>query len=384
MHFEFATATRILFGPGKLKEVTASAQSIGKKALLVTGKTPDRATQLLDSLRAHNIETATVQIASEPTTDIVLEGTTTARNSNCDFVIGIGGGSVLDGAKAIAAFMTNDGEPSEYLEVVGQGKPLQNIPAPWIAIPTTAGTGAEVTKNAVLGSKSHKMKVSLRSPLLFARLAVVDPELTLDLPPALTASTGLDALTQLIEPYVSIRANPVSDALCLEGLRRCARALRRCYENGSDLEARSDMALASLLGGLALANSGLGAVHGFASPLGGEFDAPHGAVCAALLPHVMQANVRALQRRESGSSVLKRYDEIAHILTGKSQATVEDGIAWILDLCTLFEIPALQSYGINQTDLPALVEKSAHASSMKANPIELTSEELLDILVRAV
>lgn len=384
MNFEFATATRIVFGSGKIKEAADSARSMGKRVFLVTGKNPDRAEPLLASLKTNNIETTPFQIPTEPTTDIVMEGANAARNSQCDFVIGMGGGSVLDAAKAIAAFMTNDGELLDYLEVVGKGKPLAKQSAPWIAVPTTSGTGAEVTKNAVLSAESKRVKVSLRSPLLYARIAVVDPELTLGLPPSLTASTGLDALTQLIEPYVSIRANPVTDSLCVEGLRRCAKSLRRCYEKGSDTQARTDMALASLMGGLALANAGLGAVHGFASPIGGEFPAPHGAVCAALLPHVMDANIRSLLQRESANPVLKKFDEIARILTGKPQAEAKDGLSWIRDLCARFEIPSLQAYGIRSADLPGLVEKSARASSMKGNSIQLTPAELQDILESAL
>jgi alcohol dehydrogenase class IV len=235
-------------------------------------------------------------------------------------VIGLGGGSVLDAAKAIAALMTNGGHPLDYLEVVGRGQALRVPAAAMIAIPTTAGTGTEVTRNAVLGSPEHHVKVSLRSPLMLPRLALVDPELTYDLPPALTASTGLDALTQLLEPFVSHQGNPMTDALCREGLRRAAQALPRVFANGQDRAAREDMALASLFGGLALANAKLGAVHGLAAPIGGMFPAPHGAVCAALLPHVMAINVRALRDRQPDAEALRRYDQAAQLLTGNAAA----------------------------------------------------------------
>ncbi|MDA1277722.1 MAG: iron-containing alcohol dehydrogenase [Verrucomicrobia bacterium] len=384
MHFEFATAAHILFGPGTSSKIAAPARSMGARAFVVTGRDPERAQRIRADLISNHIDAIPFQVLREPTTDLVTMGAAAARNSHCDFVIGIGGGSVLDAAKAIAAFMTNPGDPLEYLEVVGQGKPLGNPPAPWIAVPTTAGTGAEVTKNSVLASESHQVKVSLRSPLLYARMAVVDPQLTLGLPPSMTASTGLDALTQLIEPYVSIRANPLTDAFCVEGLRCCARSLRRCFENGSDLAAREDLSFASLLSGLALANAGLGAVHGFASPIGGAFTAPHGAVCAALLPHVIDVNIRALRQREPENRILRRFDEVARLLTGKPQATSAEGALWVRDLCERFEIPKLRSYGIRSTDLPALVEKSSRASSMKTNPIQLTGNELREILAGAV
>ena len=203
----------------------------------------------------------------------------------------------------------------DYLEIVGRGKALANRSAPFIAIPTTAGTGAEVTRNAVLASPEHQIKVSLRSPHLLPRLAVIDPELTYDLPPALTASTGLDALTQLIEPYVCLRANPMTDGDCVEGIHRVARSLREAVFNGQNKSAREDMAMASLFGGLALANAGLGAVHGFAGPIGGVFPAPHGAICAALLPQVMAANLRALRQREP-DSLRCAVTRVATLLTG--------------------------------------------------------------------
>lgn len=380
MQFEFATAQRIIFGNGTLRDIGKIAAPFGKRALVVTGRDTSRATPLFDLLHKAKVETQIFAVAGEPTIDAVQKGVEAARG--CDFVIGIGGGSVLDAGKAIAALLTNDGDTFDYLEVIGQGKPLAHAPLPYIAIPTTAGTGAEVTRNAVLGSPQHHVKVSLRSPLMLPSVALVDPELTYDLPPALTASTGLDALTQLIEPFVSSRANPLTDALCRDGISRAARSLRRAYEN--DNFAREDMALASLFGGLALANSGLGAVHGFAAPLGGMFPAPHGAICAALLPHVMRTNVHALQKGSPSSTALRRYHEVARILTGDESATALDGVAWVTKLCHALEIPALSTYGITESDFPAIIEKAAAASSMKANPLKLTPEEMNHILQLAL
>ena len=241
-----------------------------------------------------------------------------------------------------------------------------------------------MARNAVLRSPQHRVKVSLRSPLMLPRLALVDPELTHTMPPEVTASTGLDALTQVMEPYVSNKANPLTDALCREGMRRAARSLRRAYEHGDDAAAREDMALVSLFGGLALTNAGLGAVHGFAGPIGGMFPAPHGAVCASLLPHVMTVNVRALQERAPESVALRRYDEIARLLTGNERATAADGVAWVRELCAALRIPPLSAYGMTEADFPALMEKASRASSMRGNPIKLTAEEMEEVLARAL
>ncbi|HUC83636.1 MAG TPA: iron-containing alcohol dehydrogenase, partial [Candidatus Acidoferrales bacterium] len=281
-----------------------------------------------------------------------------------------------DAGKAIAAMMKNEGPLLDYLEVIGRSQSLKKKPAPFVALPTTAGTGSEVTRNAVLASPEHRIKVSLRSPLLLASLAVVDPELTYELPPALTAATGLDALTQLIEPYVCLRANPMTDGFCVEGIHRAARSLREAVFSGRNKSAREDMALASLFGGLALANAGLGAVHGFAGPLGGTFSAPHGAVCAALLPHVMAANLRALRERELQSHALGRYHRLASLLTGNPHATADAGVEWVQQLVADLPIPKLGAYGIREQHIPDLVAKAANASSMKANPIALTPDEL--------
>jgi alcohol dehydrogenase class IV len=390
--FEFATATRIIFGAGTLREVGPLAAEMGSRALVVTGSTAlrqaqdksARAAPLLDLLAAQRIVTVTFSVSSEPTTEVARLGTQRARESDCDLVIGFGGGSVLDSGKAIAALLTNGGDPLDYLEVIGRGQPLSRPSAPYIAIPTTAGTGAEVTRNAVLASPEHRVKVSLRSPLMLPRLALVDPELTHSLPPEVTASTGLDALTQVMEPYVSNRANPLTDALCREGMRRAVRSLRRAYEQGDDAVAREDMALTSLFGGLALARAKLGAVHGFAGPIGGMFPAPHGAVCARLLPHAMAVNVLALQERSPGSEALRRYDQIARILTGNDKATADDGVAWVQELCQALQVPSLASYGMTPADLTVVIEKASVSSSMRGNPIQLTPDEMREILTQAL
>lgn len=384
MKFEFATATRIIFGPGTLSDVGTLAAALGRRALVVGGRNRDRLVPLLDRLHAQGIATTTFSLPGEPTIDMVLEGVRQARENGCDCVVGMGGGSAIDAGKAIAALLTNEGDPLDYLEVIGRGQPLTRPPAPYIAIPTTAGTGAEVTRNAVLAAPDQRVKVSLRSPLMLPRVALVDPELTFSLPPAVTASTGLDALTQCMEPFVSRAANPLTDAVCREGMQRAARSLRRAFHDGSDAAAREDMTVASLCGGLALANAKLGAVHGFAGPLGGMFPAPHGVICARLLPFVLETNVRALQERAPASPILARYDEIARIVTGDANARAADGIAWVQDLCAELAVPPLASFGMTGADIPVVVPKAQRASSMQGNPIALTEEELTRILRQAL
>jgi alcohol dehydrogenase class IV len=384
MRFEFATATRILFGPGTLNEIGPIAKGMGNRALVVVGSAAARAAPLLDALSVQKINVITYSVAAEPTIELVRYGAQKARDAGCDVVIGCGGGSVVDAGKAIAVLMTNAGDPLGYLEVIGGGRPLIHPPVPYIAIPTTAGTGAEVTRNAVLLSPEHRVKVSLRSPLMLPRLALVDPELTYSAPPTVTASTGLDALTQVIEPYVSDQTSPLTDALCREGMRRAARSLRRAYQYGDDTAAREDMSLVSLFGGLALANAKLGAAHGFAGPMGGMFFAPHGAICGRLLPHVMAVNVCALQERMPESEALRRYDEVARILTGAPSATADDGVTWVQELCDALQIPSLADMGVTLDGFEDLIEKASVSSSMKGNPIRLAPEEMWEILARAL
>ncbi|MFA6560446.1 MAG: iron-containing alcohol dehydrogenase [Verrucomicrobiia bacterium] len=384
MNFEFATATRIIFGPGTLREAGPIAKVFGKRALVVTGRTAQRAKPLLSVLRAAGVKCATFSVAGEPTTVSVREGTQCARDKRCDVIIGFGGGSALDAAKAIAALLTNGGDLLDYLEVIGRGKPISAPSAPCITIPTTAGSGAEVTRNAVIGSPQHRVKVSLRSPFILPRVVIVDSTLTHRLPRQATANSGLDALSQLIEPFVSAKANPMTDAFCRAGMRLVAQSLRRACEHGDDAAAREDMSLASLFGGLSLANAGLGAVHGFAAPLGGRFPAPHGAVCARLLPRVMEVNIQALRGRRPGSETLRRYDEVAQLIAGDPRATADDGVTWVSELCEALEIEPLRVYGVKPTHFPVLIEKAAAASSMKGNPIQLSRSELREVLSRCL
>lgn len=382
MKFEFATAARIIFGSGTLAQVPAVVREFGTRALLVTGADSRRANPLLNGLTAASISISTFACPGEPTVEIVRSGARAA--TGCDIIIGFGGGSAIDCAKAIAAVQPNSGEALDYLEVVGKGRSLEHNPLPFIAIPTTAGTGAEVTRNAVISVPERGLKASLRSPLLYAKAAVVDPDLTRDAPANVTASTGLDTLTQLIEPFVSSRANVFTDMLCREGLPRVARSLEAAFRNGDDMKARTAMSYASLLSGLALANAGLGVVHGFAAPLGGMLRAPHGALCAAVLPHGMAMNIGALNERAANSPPLEKYREIARILTGNPDASVDDGANWVAHLCQRLSVPPLRAYGLTPAQIPVLVENAARASSMKANPIALNPDELTAIALRAL
>jgi alcohol dehydrogenase class IV len=384
MNFEFATANRILFGPGSLREVASIAVELANRALIVTGSSSDRASPLIHRLESKGISVFTFNVTGEPTIESVRTGTSMAMEHSCRLVIGFGGGSVMDTGKAIAAVLANKGDVSDYLELIGNGRLLTKPSLPCIAIPTTAGTGSEATRNAVLRAVEHQIKVSLRSPYMLPSVAVVDPDLTRSLTPPVTAATGLDALTQLIEPYVCNNPNPLTDALCREGIRRVSGSLRRAYYDGNDIEARTDMSLASLFSGMALANAKLGAFHGLAGPLGGLLLAPHGAICARLLPIVMETNLRSLEQRAPNSPVLARFAEAARLMTGKQTSNPADGIRWLQSLCEELDIPSLSQHGFSQQMIPAIASQARNASSMKGNPIELSEPELSNILEQAL
>jgi len=357
---------------------------MGAKACVITGRSLERVTPVLTQLEGHGPAFACFQVPGEPTIDLVAEAVDLARNEQCDLVIAMGGGSAIDTGKAVAAMLTNKGDLLTYLEVVGQGQPITHHPVPMIAIPTTAGTGAEVTRNAVLSVPQHQRKVSMRHAWMLPDVSLIDPELTYDLPPAITAFTGLDALTQLIEPFVSGQNNPLTDGLCREGILRAARALKTAYADGTNVHAREDMAIASLFGGLALANAKLGAVHGFAGPIGGLSDASHGAVCARLLPFVLDANIKALKDRIPDSPAVARFEALGPLLTGNPNATAAHAVAWLHDLCKAMKIRTLKQLGLSATSIPEIAKQSRDSSSMKGNPIELGREELEVILLKAL
>lgn len=378
--FEFATATRIIFGCGTLQQLPELAAGMGRSVLLATGSRAIVSDGVLAQLAARGLQVELLQVHGEPTLSSVAAAAARARAAKCDVVIGIGGGSVLDTAKAVAALLTNSGDLLDYVEVAGGGRPLANPAVACIAVPTAAGTGAEVTRNSVMSVPAQNIKVSLRSAFLLPRVALVDPQLTLGLPPAITASTGMDALTQLLEPYVSPRANPLTDALVRMALPRAARSLQAAWHNGANLAAREEMALASVCGGLALANARLGAVHGLAAVLGGRLPAAHGSICARLLPLVMSANVHALQQRAPHAPALQRYAEVAQWLTGSPQAQPADGAAWVAALAAEMGIAPLAAHGLTPALIPELVAKAQASSSMQGNSLPLSDAELAAIL----
>jgi alcohol dehydrogenase class IV len=377
--FDLALPRRVLFGPGRADELAALLPALGERVLLCTGSDPSRHRHLLGGVDP----VAVVTMAHEPTVDDVRAATGEARAAGAAVVVAVGGGSVLDLGKAVAVLLGNGTDPLDHLEVVGRGLPIERPAVPYVAVPTTAGTGAEATANATLRSPEHGIKASLRSPHMLAAVALVDPLLTVGCPPAVTASSGLDALTQCLEPYVTPLANPATDAVAAEGLRRGARALRTAYEHGGDADARTELALCSLFGGIALANAKLGAVHGLAGVIGGMVDAPHGVVCAALLAPVVEANVRALREREPGSPALHRYAAVARLLTGQEGARVEDAVAWLRETVAALDVPPLGAVGLQPAQYAEVAGKAARSNSMKGNPVGLGEAELVTVLEAA-
>ena len=383
--FEFATAGRIITGAGRVAELPGLLAGLGSRVLLCTGANPARHAGLLADLARPAV---VLEVAAEPTVELVRAGVAAAREHGADVVAAIGGGSVIDTGKAIAILLGNGGDPLDYLEVIGSGRAIIQPAVPCIAVPTTAGTGAEVTANAVLASPEHRLKASLRSPLMIPRIALVDPQLTVSCPPPVTAASGLDALTQCLEPLVSPRASPLTDGLASEGLRRAAAGLRAAYADGQDLTARADMATCALLGGMALANAKLGAVHGLAGVIGGIAEVPHGIACATLLAPVIEANVRALRSQDQGDQgvhrALDRYARAARLLTGEPAASVQDGLAWIRQTLTLLAVPGLATFGVGPEQADEIAAKALTSSSMQGNPVALNHGDLKAILLLAL
>ena len=379
--FEFATASRIVFGPGRAAELPAIVSRLGSRVLVCTGGSPGRHDRLLAGLGP---AAGVFSVHGEPTVDLVRAGVASARRHGADVVAAIGGGAVIDAGKAVAMLLGNGGDPLDYLEVIGAGKEIARPSVPFVAVPTTAGTGAEVTANAVLASAGHGVKASLRGPMMLPRVALVDPRLTVSCPPPVTAASGLDALTQCLEPLVSLRANPVTDGLATEGLRRAAAGLRAACADGEDLAARTDMAICALLGGLSLANAKLGAVHGLAGVIGGMAPVPHGMACAALLALVTEANAQALRSGPPNNPALGKYAEAARILTGDPTAAIEDGLAWIRETVRLLDVPRLGAFGVGPEQADEIAAKAATSSSMQGNPVPLSDDELRAIVLAAI
>jgi alcohol dehydrogenase class IV len=384
VRFDLAVPVDIRFGAGRVSEVPEVFARLGaSRVLVVTGRTTSRADTLRSELREAGISSMVFGVATEPSIERVRAAVSLVAESGCDAVLGFGGGSALDVAKAVAVLSLSGTDPTDHLEVIGAGRPIERPGLPCVAVPTTAGTGSEVTRNSVLSGGG--VKASLRSPLILPKVALVDPELLVGVPKPTIAASGMDALSQLIEPLLSKRANPFSDALARDGIPRSARSLHRAYEEGMEESGvREDLALASLFSGMCLANSGLGAVHGLAAAAGARLSAPHGAVCAAVLAAVMDVNLRALRERAREHPALPRMTEVATLLTGLPEATPEDAIAWLQELTAALSIPGLASYGLDQDEIAPMVAAAQKASSMRANPIELRNEEVTEIITRSL
>ncbi len=376
MEFDFATAGRIVFGPGRFKELPALVSGFGAKVMIVAG---GHAANLpgLDLLGAERV---LVRTSGEPSIPQVEEAVATARRFAPDVIVAVGGGSAIDTAKSVGILARNKGDILDHIEVVGRGLPLEPVTIPVIACPTTSGAGAEVTANSPIISPEHGVKASLRSPAMLPAVALIDPELTVSGPRAVTASSGFDALTQCIEPFVSVKANVLTDQIAAEGMRRAASGLRRAWQDGSDIAARTDMSLCSLFGGLSLANAKLGAVHGLAAPVGGMTGGAHGEICAAMLAGATKVNVQSMIRRDFDNPALARYDRVAQILTGRHDAKAADGVEWLARIVEDLQVPGLSALGLKRSQIDEAAEAAMRASSMKGNPIVLNHDEVVEII----
>lgn len=391
--FSITVLPRIVFGAGSFKQVPELLQGYGKRVLVVTGGRSLRATLhwqgLLDAMKGRGLSWEDMVVQGEPSPQLVDQAVRMYRHAGIEMVLGIGGGSVLDAAKAIAGLLPHGNSVMEHLEGVGPELPYKGPALPFIAVPTTAGTGSEATKNAVLSMHGPDgFKKSFRHDLLMARYAVVDPDLLASCPPDLIAANGMDALTQLLESYVSTKANPLTDALALDGLAYVRDGLLDWYEgNENAADGRAGMAYAAMLSGITLAQVGLGVVHGLAAPLGAFFPIPHGVACGATVAVATDINIRALEQRQPDSPALAKLARVGRLLRGKTH--MDDVGARVFLVHTLKEwtarlaIPGLAAYGVQERDFPALIA-GCRGNSMKTNPLILNDEEVGEILARCL
>jgi alcohol dehydrogenase class IV len=384
MQFEFATGTRIRFGAGTRADLPDVVRALNvRRLLLVTGRNIGRAEGVRRGLRAADHELAELAVAGEPTIELVRMAAERAVNQRCEAVVAFGGGSAIDTAKALAALVTNRGDPRDYLEGIGRGRTLDRAPLPVVAVPTTAGSGAEVTRQAVLLARHERTKAALRSPTLAPVAALIDPELLTDVPAPLLLTTAYAALARLIEALVSPRASPLMDGWAREGIRRSIRALRRLPE-GVDPDTRDDLALASLLSGMCQANAAPSALDAFAAAASGMLEAPHAAVTAALLAPVLAVNLRALSTRAPGHRTLLRLADLAVLLTGRPTADAQQAVAFLEALARDLAIADLTRLGLAEPDVPGLLDRARRSPSLQQNPVELTDLELVEIVHRAL
>jgi alcohol dehydrogenase len=387
--FELARLPAVSFGEGALNRVPEIASSLGTRMLLITGVASFRSSRhwpvFSSSLEKHGVTWDSCVIDGEPSPERVDEIVRKFGATGIELVVGIGGGSVLDAAKAVAALLVTGNSVMDHLEGVGAGVPYQGPALPWVAVPTTAGTGSEATKNAVLSARGKEgFKKSFRHEALVARHAVLDPLLLESCPPALVAADGMDALTQLIESFLSTRRSPFTDALTLSALEAARDGLLPWYEERDDVAAaRERMAYAAWISGVALAQTGLGAVHGLASPLGALFPVPHGVVCGTLVAAATQVNLAALRERRPDDLALGRYARVHAVLSGSDQVDAEDGPEALVELLREWtqrlDLPRLRGFGVKGSDVERIVQHS-RGSSMRTNPIELTDAEIAAIL----
>lgn len=384
--FDFMTSRRIIFGAGRMDEAARIAPEFGSRALVVFSS-PERVTPLLHQLVSTGLmlEDYTFAGEGEPTIDHARVAAETARRAGAEMIIGFGGGSALDLAKATAALVTNPGDVLDYLEGIGGGKKLTQKSLPCICIPTTAGTGSEVTKNAVLASPKHKVKVSLRADTMLPEVAIIDPDLLKTTPDHVVAYAGMDAMTQVLEPFTSPAATVFTDGLCRTALDIVRPALLDLYNDRNNASARHDMALVSMFGGIALANARLGAVHGLAGVIGGMTGMAHGAICACLLPVVTEHNIRKLRNNEAayeGNDAEERYRAAALAMTGKED--LDHFIGSLYELREHLSIPRLRDGGLTTDLIPEIAAKSVNTNGMKGNPVRYTAAELETILQQAL